>query len=342
MLTILNSYKKGFSKETIIAPTFMIQSGFFRNRTEQPNPIKNPIRNEIVELNNIQLDIKHGALIFSEMLKIHQHTALKKENEQTITLKFNSCADELVRACKVKSNYTITQISEALKLFSTDLAPSKVISVISLKDNKRETFSIFSKLKLNQKNKTISFVFSNDFINFLNKEECSITYIQVDEFIKVASNKTGGSLFFMIQSISNIKKEKFFATKYLINALGIYKNCNKLLNNAFENLKDKGFLNFEKIVTAKPLAGNKWLKWSIYKIQNIAKKVVESTAIKTLKKVPKKIEINSKLMNTAKGREIFNSLINGKSDEDIAFDVFNTDYLQYAKEGLKELVKVKY
>lgn len=333
MSEILKDYKKGFSKETIILPTFLIQSGFFRNRTNQIGSIDNKIRSEIIELNNIQADLKFGILIFSEMLKTHQNKALKHrgaDNNPT-TLKFGLCSDNLVKACKTKSNYTISQVSEGIELFCKDLAPENEISIT--KNNKQNTFSIFNCLVVDSKKRTVTFRFSDEFIAFLNNDNSAITYINIDDFIKVGSNKTGGSIFLMTQSVSNLRQDTFFLTKYLSQALGIHKNCNKLFNNAFENLENKGLLNFEKVVTATPVAEDKWIKWSLYKIKSIAKSVVKkaSNTLKELKKIPKSIEINSRFKNTKEGRKVFKSLMNPKSEQEITLDLFNVDYLDYVK-----------
>lgn len=334
MLTILKSYQQGFSKETIILPTFLIQSGFFRNRTDQVKVIKNNFRSEELELNNLQTDIKHGALAFSEMLKIHQHTALNKSTNETITLDLKKGSDQLIRACKIKSNYTISEITESLKVFCKDLSPENEISVTNFKKNKKDTFNIFSKLTLDTKNQTISYAFSEAFLNFLNKEKNAITYIQIDEFIKVASNKTGGVLYLITQSISNMTKEKFFTNNYLSDALGIYKNHNRVFNNALKNLKEKGFLAFEKIVKAKKISDNKWLKWSIYKIKDIAKKTfkVKSKTFNSQNNSNKAIEINSKLLNTKKGRQIFNDFKNGILEDVEGLNIDNKSYLKIYNE----------
>lgn len=316
MLTPFNSYTKGFSKETIILVTSLLTSGLIRhNEDKQLEPVINLIRNEIVDLNGLRIDLRSGALIFSELLKIHQHSAMNNQNNADITLECGSSViSAILKACSIKSNVTISDVKGFVKKFCDELSNNKKITVTKHNFKKKKiirenSFTIFSTLKYNDKENTLTFRFSEDFISFINAEGKAITIIQNDDFRKVKSNKTSGILFLMSQSISNLNNKKRFKQEYLINVLVIKKNANQILNNAFENLEKNGMLVFEKMVSSDFFNG-KWTKYSEYTISNI-KKAVVNVVIKA-KNIIKKatITMNSKQISKKEGMKIFKAEMN--------------------------------
>lgn len=306
MLTPFNSYPKGFSKETIIQVTSLLTSGFIRHTEEkQTKPIVNLSRNETVKLNGLKIDLRSGALIFSELLKTHQHTAMNNQDNNEITLECGS-KSPILRACSIKSNVTIAEVKGFVQKFCDELSNDKKITITKENFKKKtiireNSFIIFSILKYNDKENSLTFKFSEDFINFINAEGNALTIIQVDDFTKVKSNKTSGILFLISQSMSNLRNRKYFKQEHLINVLVIKKNANQILNNAFENLEKNGMLIFEKIVSSDYFNG-KWTKYSEYTISNIKKSVVNKVK-NFLKKAT--ITMSSKKISKKEGMKLF-------------------------------------
>ncbi|MEZ9801105.1 hypothetical protein AB4264_07000 [Vibrio sp. 10N.261.55.B8] len=308
MLTQLNSYTKGFSKETLIQVTSLLSSGFIGHTKETlGKPISNVFRSEIVDLNGLKIDLKSDALIFSECLKTHQHAAMRHADDNEITLECGS-KSPILRACSIKSNVTIAEVKGFAKKFCEKLSTDKEITITKYNFTKKKTlrthsFSIFSTLEYSDKDNTLTFKFSKEFIAFVNAEGKALTIVQNDDFRKVKSNKTAGVLFLLTQSISNITKDKFFKQEYLIEALAIKKNVNQVLISAFDNLQKAGMLQYEKLVSAEYYNGQ-WIKYSHYTFSSIKKAIVNLfTKAKDLgKKIT--ITISSKKMRKKEGMKI--------------------------------------
>lgn len=49
-----------------------------------------------------------------------------------------------------------------------------------------ETFSIFSKLSVNTQSRTLTFKFSEEFLNYLNNQKNPFTYIQIEDLKKLS------------------------------------------------------------------------------------------------------------------------------------------------------------
>ncbi|SGY95153.1 hypothetical protein [Moritella viscosa] len=308
MLTPYNSYPKGFSKETLIQVTSLLSSGFIGHTKEiQTKPVTNVFRSEIVDLNGLKIDLKSGALLFSECLKVHQHAAMAHADDKPITLECGS-KSTILRACSIKSNVTISEVKGFVQKFCNELSNDKEITITKYDFRKKKTlrtdsFSIFSILEHNEKDNTLTFKFSEGFIAYINEEGKALTIVQNDDFRKVKSNKTAGVLFLLTQSISNISKDKFLKQEYLIEVLAIKKNVNQILNNAFENLQNAGMLQYEKLVSAEFYAG-KWIKYSHYTFSSIKKAIVN--LFTKAKNIGKKITItiSSKKMSKKEGMKI--------------------------------------
>ncbi|SGZ01309.1 RepB family plasmid replication initiator protein [Moritella viscosa] len=301
--TKINNYE-GLSNQTITIPTFQIQSAFFRNKSVQKEVISCPIRKEKVRSNDVQANIKHDLFIYSHLLQKHHHLALNHQSKELIYVKCEA-GSSIVKACKVKANHTIAEICNALEEFAEKLSADKEITVEKYVDEKivgTYTFSIFEKISYDKKTNTLSYMFSEEFLSYLNLDDKCLTIIQISDFKDVKSNKTGASIYLLSQSMSNLDKEKYLKTEYLSEILGIKKNCNQLFNNAFKLLSKKVFresaegkalrktrseeenkvhdkdkekiLEFNKEVIIK-LKDGKFIVWSKYVIKKIAKAVVD-------------------------------------------------------------------
>jgi hypothetical protein len=302
--TQINNYE-GLSNQTLTIPTFQIQGAFFRNESTQKEVVHCPIRKEKINFNNVQGNIKHDLFIFSHLLQKHHHLALKHEGKELIDVKCEA-GSSIVKACKVKANHTNKEICNALEEFAAKLSADKEITVEKYNENQQivgtYTFSIFEKISYDNKTNTLSYMFSEKFLSYLNLDEKCLTIIQISDFKDVKSNKTGAAIYLLTQSMSNLDKEKYLKTEYLSEILGIKKNCSQLFNNAFKLLSKKVFresaedkalrktrseeeneahdkdkeklLEFNKVVKIKVEDG-KFIVWSKYVIKKIAKAVVE-------------------------------------------------------------------
>ncbi|WP_166738771.1 RepB family plasmid replication initiator protein [Psychromonas algarum] len=303
LYTPINNYE-GLSSETLTIPTFQIHSAFFRNESVQKEVIFCPIRNEKISFNNVQANIKHDLFIFNHLLQKHHHLALKHHSKELIEVKCEA-GSSIVKSCKVKANHTVKEISDALEEFALKLSVDKKITVNKYKEQQKTgsyTFSIFEEIRYDNKTNTLSYMFSEEFLSYLNLDDKCLTIIQISDFKDVKSNKTGASIYLLTQSMSGLDKDKFLKTKYLSEILGIKKNCNQLFNNAFKLLSEKVFreseadkalrktrtkeenklhdqnkekiLEFNKEVKIK-VENGKFKVWSKYVIKKIAKAVVE-------------------------------------------------------------------
>ena len=293
MLTNLKGLKKtGLSIKTLNLPTFLVQVGFFRKNATNEVIIENKLRKETINLGKSNCDITFGAPLFSYLLTLHQNEALRKNQDgnNEITINYGE-RTALLKFLKERQRHTIKAVEEGIKEFVSKLNPQEIISV----NNKK--FPIFSTLSFNSKKQTITFVFSEMFIEHLNKDNNPLTYIQIEDLKSLNSNKTSASLFIITSSMSNLNQEKYRTGKYFAQCLlfdGF--NKNQKIDSAFKSLEEKGFIKVDKKIKATKIGGKVYF-WAIYIFNDIKKSV---------KKLTKKMKKQLKEIVTVKN-DLFNS-----------------------------------
>ncbi|WP_411062349.1 hypothetical protein AAFX13_00185 [Vibrio parahaemolyticus] len=244
MFQQINSIKNGLSHEVLNLPTFLIQSGFFRKNIEQNGTIYTMTKGETVSLNTVHCNLVIGLPLFSFLLTTQHNLALDKSNEDDeITVKYGKHS-KLLKCLKARENHRIRAVEAHLDTFVKYLNPEQKITL------NRKSFSIFETLKVNKKDRTITFKISDKFMVELSKRTNPLTYVQNEDLREVQSNGIAGSIFIYTRSISKMKK-RYLLKKRIAKMFGIVKNTNQSIDSAFKTLKSKGILVFEKIINYK-------------------------------------------------------------------------------------------
>ena len=318
MLNEITSLKsKGISTKCLNLPTGLVQAGFFRNNKKQFGEIENKLRKENIILNEMHCNIVFGITIFSYFITTHQNEAIADsknfKNRNAIKIEYGQHTPFL-KALKERQRHRIADVEKGLDYFIESLNPENEMTVNG------KTFSIFTTLVRDHKNKTVFFTFNPLFIEYLSNDKHPFTYIQVEELQKVNSNKTGATIFLMNSSMSGINKEKYLTKKYLAQCLGFTgDNSNQKIDNALKGLNEKGIVQSKKVIK-KSTFGGKVYYWSMYvfgKVVSASRKLT-----KKMKKEAKKLETVNKSLFTNTTKKIdgykgenlsmFENIINSK------------------------------
>ncbi|HAS6066009.1 TPA: hypothetical protein I7114_04670 [Vibrio vulnificus] len=278
MLNPITSIKKGLSFDVLNLPTYLIQSGFIRDNINQTETIYTATTGETVRLNTVHCELRVGAPLFSYLLTHHQNLSLNKWNESkdTITVKYGKHSD-LLKCLKARENHRIGAIEKLLERFVTYLKPEQQITL------KGETFSIFDTLEVDYEERTITYRFSEQFINSLSERKYPFTYIQIEDLKEVGSNKLAGHIFLYSKSIAKMD-EKYLRKDKLSAMFAIVKNTNQYIDSALETLKNKGIVLIEKFVGTEEVDGL-YKRFSQYVFKKIKKSTVrKAKAPTTVKK----------------------------------------------------------
>ena len=103
---------------------------------------------------------------------------------------------------------------------------------------------------INDFDNTLRFDFHEEFIDYLNQRGHSLTLIQNSDFVAI-KRQIQVPIFLIIQSLRGLE-QPFFTKRYITDILGIKGDQNKKLSVAFEKLKEKHVLNYEKEVCHLP------------------------------------------------------------------------------------------
>ncbi|MEL0628067.1 hypothetical protein [Psychromonas aquatilis] len=285
---------QGLSYKSFNLPSFLVQVGFFRKNSTNSVIIENKLRKETINLGKCSCDITIGTPLFSYLLTTHHNLALNKGNDlnKGITIEYGE-KTSLLKSLKERQRHTIKAIESGIKEFVYRLNSDNEITVNNI------TFSIFENLEVNTEERTISYSFSNDFIEFLGREKNPLTYISIEDLKSLNSNKTSATLLFMTKSMSNLNNNKTRTRKYLAKCL-IFdgNNSNQKIDNAFKNLVEKGFLTVSKKIKSMKV-GNKIYFWSLYVFDKIKKSTKKITK-KMKKELKSVVEVDKSIFNPGK------------------------------------------
>lgn len=265
--------KKGLTHHALNIPTFLVQTGFIRENPDQTGTVNRILSEDKVKLGTVHCDLVFGATLFSYFLTTHQNLALngyedKKYNDRII-ISFDE-RTHLLKCLKARQDHRIKVVEQGIEKFVKYNNPNQKITV------NNNTFSIFDSLKLDKKKRTVTFKFSNEFINELSNRKNPLTFIQVADLKEVRSNKIAGFIYVLMRSISGIKKQKFFHQKYLEQIFAITKNADQILRSAFKTLGRQESVIAEKKTKRKGKKHNYLVEWKKFFI----KKIKESTTRK--------------------------------------------------------------
>lgn len=252
------------SNQALSLPTELLQVGFFRNTPQQnAETIKHNLSTQQYELNGLYCDTFVETPLFSMMLVEHHNYYLQPnnadaENDEAIILSLNK-GSKIFKQLKMKGNYTIAQLLEKLNKF-----------ISKFKDRyfyvDEEPIHVFVELFINPHDNTLRFEFSEDFIDYLNKRKHSLTLIQNSDFVAI-KRKIQTPLFLIVQSLKGLNKP-FFTKSYITNILGIKGDMNKKLSVAFNHLKEKHVLEYEKEVCHRPGISTPFSRFNIQKVDS--------------------------------------------------------------------------
>ncbi|MBS9921624.1 hypothetical protein [Vibrio alginolyticus] len=228
------------SNEALALPTELLQVGFFRNNPEQNTTvIKHNLSQQCYDLEGLYCDTYVEIVLFSLLLVEYHNYYLDPSNEdnlEAVTLCLNNGSKifkQLKLKGKLKNELLISKIESFIERFK-----SATFSV------DYEPFTIFETLLINRNDNTLRFDFNEDFIDYLNDREHSLTFIQKSDFVAI-KRKNQIPIFLIVQSLRGLDAP-FFTKSYISNILGIKGDLNKKLSVSFEKLKEKHVLEYEK------------------------------------------------------------------------------------------------
>ncbi|HHY0591003.1 TPA: hypothetical protein ACVU5N_003242 [Vibrio parahaemolyticus] len=228
------------SNEVLALPTELLQVGFFRNNPEQNTTvIKHNLSQQCYDLEGLYCDTYVEIVLFSLLLVEYHNYYLDPNNEdnlEAVTLNLNNGSKifkQLKLKGKLKNELLIGKIESFIERFK-----GSTFSV------DYEPFTIFQTLLINRNDNTLRFDFNEDFIDYLNDREHSLTFIQKSDFVAI-KRKNQIPIFLIVQSLRGLDAP-FFTKSYISNILGIKGDLNKKLSVSFEKLKEKHVLEYEK------------------------------------------------------------------------------------------------
>lgn len=269
----------GLSLNCLNLPSGFVQVAMFKSNhiSTQAHSleIENKIRKERINLNNIKCDVTFGAPIFSYFITQHQNIAISRREVKVIELKYGK-GTEFLKFLKTRETHKIAAVDKAFEDFYSNLNPERHITVNG------KSFAIFSILEVDTVAKTVSFRFSKEFMEYLNKDKNPLTYIQIEDLKTIKSNRTSATLFMMDQSVSGLDKERYRTRKYIALCLGFFgNNSNQKIDSAFASLEEKGLVKVKKKIKATKV-GNKVYFWALYVFDKV------KTTFQKAKKLTKK------------------------------------------------------
>jgi hypothetical protein len=234
------------------------------------------------------------------MLVEHQNFYIEPDNtgsEEGTVLSFGK-GSKLVKQLKLKGNYTLSVIEEKLLSFKNKFLFAEF-------DVDEESIKIFDSIYVNPDKKQFGYEFSEEFIDYLNERKHSLTFIQNSDFVAV-KRQIQVPIFLIINSLRGLK-QPFFTKKYITDILGVKGDQNKKLSVAFDKLKEKHVLEYEKEVCYFPGIP---AAFSRFNIKNVDTDFVSKMEQDKLQKVssttttPAKSEANQKNEPKAQPTEI--------------------------------------
>ncbi|MCG3765405.1 hypothetical protein EXA23_04100 [Vibrio cincinnatiensis] len=228
------------SNQTLALPTELLQIGFFRNNAEQnTDVITHNLSQQRYDLAGLYCDTFVEILLFSLLLVEHHNYYLNSSNEgndEGVVLSLDK-GSKIFKQLKLKGNFTLSQLIEKIENFIERF--KKVEFFVN-----DEPITIFEELFINRFDNTLRFELHDDFIDYMNEREYSLTLIQKSDFVAI-KRKNQIPIFLIVQSIRGLD-DPFFTKSYISNILGIKGDLNKKLSISFEKLKEKHVLEYEK------------------------------------------------------------------------------------------------
>ena len=268
------------SNQTLALPTELLQVGFFRNNKEQNSEvIKHNLSKQNYDLEELYCDTFVETPLFSMLLVDYHNYYLKPENadnDEGITLSLNR-GSKIFKQLKMKGNYTIAQLIEKVERFVKKFRKSQFYV-----DD--EPITVFEELYINDFDNTLRFDFHEEFIDYLNERGHSLTLIQNSDFVAI-KRQIQVPIFLIIPSLKGLE-QPFFTKRYITDILGVKGDQNKKLSVAFDKLKEKHVLDYEKEVCHLPGVPRPFSRFNIKSVdtafvekmqQDKSKKVTRST-----------------------------------------------------------------
>ncbi|HCG7780722.1 TPA: hypothetical protein NJ473_003580 [Vibrio parahaemolyticus] len=228
------------SNQTLALPTELLQVGFFRNNAEQNiDVITHNLSQQRYDLDELYCDTFVEILLFSMLLVEHHNYYLNSsndENDECVILSLDK-GSKIFKHLKLKGNFTLSQLIEKIENFIERF--KKVEFFVN-----DEPVTIFEWLFINRFDNTLRFELHDEFIDYMNEREHSLTFIQKSDFVAI-KRKNQIPIFLIVQSLRGLNAP-FFTKSYISNILGIKGDLNKKLSVSFEKLKEKHVLEYEK------------------------------------------------------------------------------------------------
>lgn len=250
------------SNEVLALPTELLQVGFFRNNPEQNTTvIKHNLSQQCYDLEGLYCDTYVEIVLFSLLLVEYHNYYLDPNNEdnlEAVTLNLNNGSKifkQLKLKGKLKNELLIGKIESFIERFK-----GSTFSV------DYEPCTIFQTLLINRNDNTLRFDFNEDFIDYLNDREHSLTFIQKSDFVAI-KRKNQIPIFLIVQSLRGLDAP-FFTKSYISNILGIKGDLNKKLSVSFEKLKEKHVLEYEKELCHLPGIPKPFSRFNIKSVDN--------------------------------------------------------------------------
>ncbi|HAS6303077.1 TPA: RepB family plasmid replication initiator protein [Vibrio vulnificus] len=250
------------SNQTLALPTELLQVGFFRNNAEQNiDVITHNLSQQRYDLDELYCDTFVEILLFSLLLVEHHNYYLNSsndENDECVILSLDK-GSKIFKQLKLKGNFTHSQLIEKIENFIERF--KKVEFFVN-----DEPVTIFEWLFINRFDNTLRFELHDEFIDYMNEREHSLTFIQKSDFVAI-KRKNQIPIFLIIQSFRGLDAP-FFTKSYISNILGIKGDLNKKLSVSFEKLKEKHVLEYEKELCHLPGIPKPFSRFNIKSVDN--------------------------------------------------------------------------
>ncbi|HAS6228476.1 hypothetical protein ACEV94_04035 [Vibrio parahaemolyticus] len=250
------------SNQTLALPTELLQVGFFRNNAEQNiDVITHNLSQQRYDLDELYCDTFVEILLFSMLLVEHHNYYLNSdndENDECVILSLDK-GSKIFKQLKLKGNFTLSQLIEKIENFIERF--KKVEFFVN-----DEPVTIFEWLFINRFDNTLRFELHDEFIDYMNEREHSLTFIQKSDFVAI-KRKNQIPIFLIVQSLRGLNAP-FFTKSYISNILGIKGDLNKKLSVSFEKLKEKHVLEYEKELCHLPGIPKPFSRFNIKSVDN--------------------------------------------------------------------------
>ncbi|HHY0620624.1 TPA: hypothetical protein ACVU5G_003645 [Vibrio parahaemolyticus] len=250
------------SNQALALPTELLQVGFFRNNAEQNiDVITHNLSQQRYDLDGLYCDTFVEILLFSLLLVEHHNYYLNSdndENDECVILSLDK-GSKIFKQLKLKGNFTLSQLIEKIENFIERF--KKVEFFVN-----DEPVTIFEWLFINRFDNTLRFELHDEFIEYMNEREHSLTFIQKSDFVAI-KRKNQIPIFLIVQSLRGLNAP-FFTKSYISNILGIKGDLNKKLSVSFEKLKEKHVLEYEKELCHLPGIPKPFSRFNIKSVDN--------------------------------------------------------------------------